>query len=593
MECQLRNLDDMYQDDDFCSSVDYVALSIAQLVVLLLLVQVQLAVALLIRDKTWSRIFVLEAFGCLLTAPVLAGRSFTHRPLLLHPVCSVLFCIGTLLGNTAGDMNCRLQLQQTLGVTKTFFPSRCRTYLAWLPLVVLMNAPLFAALVVFLIRGLHVATEQTAVITVFFGGFYFLWLFFRVGALLVLHLEMYILETILPEGAPDIFRNQFQARRHGSERSLALRGLPVAVLGIAILFIDNWQRYGGLIFLYILSLVRISFDLYMLCCLLVKLRQNAREATKREELHAMAQQLDLSEVVLPGRRGACAVRSGSVPPVWERGVSYALLESFITSYNIPSHYTTMQVVESVIKPMTATSRRSAWEAIFLCGDAKAGALLGRSNAMVSHSWGNSFVSLASILRKQEEVTEGAFFFLDIFSMNQHTLVDKCTQDVCDRLLEDLKMAVSFPGRMVMVLEPWSQPKPLSRCWCLYEVYLARSTQTKLDMAFGDGTAEEISRALVGNLNLARDLAKLADVRKAEATFKRDREMILAAIQKEIGLDQFIELIRATLADSLYVATLGSCLQDGPLLLRANARPGPSVAPIAVERLTVALTALTE
>lgn len=252
------------------------------------------------------------------------------------------------------------------------------------------------------------------------------------------------------------------------------------------------------------------------------------------------------------------------PPVWERGVSYALLESFISSYGIPSNFTTSQVVEEVIKPATEGARCSAWEAVFVSGASiGAGTLLGTSTTMVSHSWSNSFVDLAAVLRRQDEAAEKEhFFFLDIFCMDQHSIAE-CTATRHLTLLQELKMSVSSPGRMIMIMEPWEEPRPLSRCWCLYEVYLASITKTRVDMAFLDSSEREISQALVSNMNLARDIAKLADVRKAKATMEEDREMILAAIEQEIGLDGFAELIRSKLQESLYLATLGPlCFPSG-------------------------------
>jgi len=264
-------------------------------------------------------------------------------------------------------------------------------------------------------------------------------------------------------------------------------------------------------------------------------------------------------------------------------VSCAFLQAFLADKPLlEEHWTTKQVVEAFIKPQTVAAECSVWEALSASGAAEREALVGRSTVMVSHSWSNSFQSLvATLLSQATRHGEAAdtYYFIDIFCMNQHALAGAGTSatTVGKGLLLELKQAVSFPGRMVMIAEPWHAPEPLTRCWCLYELYLASATDAKVEMAFSGPSELEVSKELMGNLDLAGDILQRLDVREARATVERDRRMILDTIQAEIGFDAFIAQIKAKLADSLYLATLG------PLFLSAKTQaaapcPGSSSVP---------------
>jgi len=274
----------------------------------------------------------------------------------------------------------------------------------------------------------------------------------------------------------------------------------------------------------------------------------------------------LSRSTLPTARGtlpsADGVEREGIPPKWERGISWLLLEGIITSYNVSEDMSTAEVVEQLLKPATARAKVSVWESVFRSDCEHIDTLIGESNMMVSHSWSQGFVDLSKVLRHQEEKAgRQMYFFLDICCLNQHEL-----QDVRDNsadytpVFSDLTKAIEFPGCMVMVLDPWWKPQTLTRCWCLYELYLAHIVGSQVTMAFKDDAARELIERPATNQDLAQEIVKHVDVESSVALLQSDRDLILSLIRKDVGTAQFNEFIKQRVSQSLYLAAVELMLE---------------------------------
>jgi hypothetical protein len=96
--------------------------------------------------------------------------------------------------------------------------------------------------------------------------------------------------------------------------------------------------------------------------------------------------------------------------------------------------------------------------------------VGVANAMVSHSWENSFSHLDSAIQsyvKRKHLNPKNFFvWLDGFC------IDKTTECDATFLRDTFSAVIISCGTMLSVLEPYENPFPLHRCWCVYEMYIA-------------------------------------------------------------------------------------------------------------------------
>lgn len=231
------------------------------------------------------------------------------------------------------------------------------------------------------------------------------------------------------------------------------------------------------------------------------------------------------------------------------------------------------VVERHVKPSTKAGRCSVWEAILAAESPSESDLVGTPRFMVSHAWSYNIQTLASIVRHhvgQDHSSDSAYFFLDFFCMNQHDLSDVMGRHLVqtdsmigiqDALIDCLTRSITFGGLMLMALDSWKKPTTLSRCWCLYELYIAYTNNTKVVMALSPSAQANFVEALrFAPSSLLREAVSEVNVQQAKATVAADRDMILDLI-RDVGFDVFDSFIRSKVVSSLRVAALSAAVGD--------------------------------
>eukprot|EP00942_MAST-04A_sp_MAST-4A-sp1_P005631 g5631.t1 len=124
----------------------------------------------------------------------------------------------------------------------------------------------------------------------------------------------------------------------------------------------------------------------------------------------------------------------------------------------------------------------------ICPAEQCDIFFGVATHFVSYSWDCDFDKLlASLERKAaEDPFKKVFFWVDIFSVNQHG-PPYCTTDIPSwasmeqdanqgfrRVIESTKQTCIF-------IEPWYNPGALNRSWCLFELYCAIEKATRLGL----------------------------------------------------------------------------------------------------------------
>merc|ERR1712187_85611 len=124
------------------------------------------------------------------------------------------------------------------------------------------------------------------------------------------------------------------------------------------------------------------------------------------------------------------------------------------------------------------------------------------------------------------------------------------------LLQNLTQSIITPGRVLLVLDKAECLTPLTRCWCLYEIYIANTVEAKLQLSFSTEGANAFMANLQENQHSLAQIAIGIDFRNARATVESDREMIFRCIE-ERGVDTFNSFIRAKLLSSLKLIALAN------------------------------------
>ena len=96
-------------------------------------------------------------------------------------------------------------------------------------------------------------------------------------------------------------------------------------------------------------------------------------------------------------------------------------------------------------------------------------MIAPATVFVSHAWRYHFVDVYNTLEehaKQSEAPEDVYFWFDLVCNNQHKAPNlpqlwwKTT----------FTSAIKMIGRTCLLLAPWSDPIPLTRAWCLFEIF---------------------------------------------------------------------------------------------------------------------------
>jgi hypothetical protein len=170
---------------------------------------------------------------------------------------------------------------------------------------------------------------------------------------------------------------------------------------------------------------------------------------------------------------------------------------------------------------------------------------GAPTAFISYAWSYSFRMLIDIVERFEEEhpaprSGGHYYFLDQLSLNQHVFVDENANqnELQQEILAVLESNMQSSAHVLMCLHPWNHPVPLRRMWCLFELFVAVRSNVKLTMCFGREDADALYTAISNGHFSAEDAVGEIDAANAGATVPDDKEMIMALIEEQVGLERF-------------------------------------------------------
>ena len=112
-----------------------------------------------------------------------------------------------------------------------------------------------------------------------------------------------------------------------------------------------------------------------------------------------------------------------------------------------------------------------------------------------------------------------------------------TREVYDIMLEALTKSITVPKRVLLALTPHERPLLLTRCWCLYEIYIAWKVGAEVSCGFVPQAEQKVITSLTRNDRLITDMLATVDAAKSQATVESDRLMILSLIE-QAGVDIF-------------------------------------------------------
>jgi tetratricopeptide (TPR) repeat protein len=165
--------------------------------------------------------------------------------------------------------------------------------------------------------------------------------------------------------------------------------------------------------------------------------------------------------------------------------------------------------------------------------------VGIATVFISHAWMYEFLEVLDALEAFFSSEPDVIIWFDVFSVNQHK-----TENLPFEFWSiSFKSAVQDFGRTVMVLSPWNDPIPLTRGWCLFEVYSTISTQSKFEVAMTESSKASFLKDITYNpQGPVQKMFATIDMARSKCFKQEDQDRIFAIVEKEIGFKRLNAMI---------------------------------------------------
>jgi tetratricopeptide (TPR) repeat protein len=203
--------------------------------------------------------------------------------------------------------------------------------------------------------------------------------------------------------------------------------------------------------------------------------------------------------------------------------------------------TTSDICRTYIKPLTATSECSYCDYLMAQGSPN----VGQANVFISHAWKFKFLDIVEAIEHHFRHYPNAVVWFDLFSNNQHHAPNLGF----DWWSTTFKNAIFLFGHTALILYPWEDPIPLTRAWCLWEIYCTIATKSKFEIAMCASERENFLSQMQVNICPLSAMIAHVNVAKSDAYRVEDKERIFSAVEKiEGGFDHVNSVVFQTLRD---------------------------------------------
>ncbi|KAJ3283350.1 Kinesin light chain 3 [Rhizoclosmatium sp. JEL0117] len=204
--------------------------------------------------------------------------------------------------------------------------------------------------------------------------------------------------------------------------------------------------------------------------------------------------------------------------------------------------TTAQVCEKYLKPMTKASGLSLCAQLYLSPDPLLSSQVQDAKNFISHAWQYKFLDVVEALFHfaiQSNLNpETTIIWFDLFSNSQHNTAEKTFDWWQTVFMNAIKEIVN----VVMVMQPWSDPIPLKRVWCLFEIYATAVTQSNFYVAMTVSEESKFLVKLMDDITSFQQIFSNVNILKTQSFNPSDRDAIFDVIQKTVGFSKLDQLV---------------------------------------------------
>jgi len=229
---------------------------------------------------------------------------------------------------------------------------------------------------------------------------------------------------------------------------------------------------------------------------------------------------------------ATVVTVASTLPFPKDGIRLSFLAEFVLLCGGPAALqglTTTDVNEKFVKPMTAATQQSFCEML----RSQSSPNVALAHTFISHAWKYEFLDVVDALQFHFQDSPDVVIWFDLFSNNQHKAVDldfNWWSSTFKEAIRDFK-------HTVMVMAPWNNPIPLTRGWCLFELFCTVETGSRFEVAMSKRNQQQFIDELKRG-GMAAILQAIGNVDGESSTcFKQeDKDRIFDVVRRTVGFN---------------------------------------------------------
>ncbi|KAI8834554.1 hypothetical protein BJ741DRAFT_239158 [Chytriomyces cf. hyalinus JEL632] len=202
--------------------------------------------------------------------------------------------------------------------------------------------------------------------------------------------------------------------------------------------------------------------------------------------------------------------------------------------------TTTEVCNFHLKPMTIQTGLS------LCAhysfQQETRHLPRKATWFISHAWQFPFLDvidgISNFLTDRDLAPGDATIWFDLFSNSQHNAESKPFVWWETTFMNAIKKI----GNVVMVLQPWLNPLPLKRTWCVFELFVCIKMGCKFHITLTSGERSDFLNALLSDAKKFHSILANTSCRHSEAFKLTDKKSIFRVIRSTVGFAKLDQLV---------------------------------------------------
>ncbi|EGD75624.1 mbre TPR repeat protein [Salpingoeca rosetta] len=233
------------------------------------------------------------------------------------------------------------------------------------------------------------------------------------------------------------------------------------------------------------------------------------------------------------------------------GVSVDAVKTFLADLKkeFPDTYTEMTTEDACKQLVVPRTQQDNCAYVDLLRKQSSHEHVGKATVFVSHAWRYKIADVLNVLlefaeeqRASKEDSQPVFFWFDLFMNNQNANVTANLPQ--EWWSTTFKESIANIGRVLLVLMPWRDPVPLTRAWCLWEIFCGISNEgTEVNIRLPNSEEKALEDAISDNYEAVTDTLVRVQAERAEAFNPRDKDMIFEAIQNGVGFGALNQAVK--------------------------------------------------